>query len=142
MGKSGVRRSPRNQTEVQNQTAKAFVPSNLTLGGQKTFNFGGQSSSSSFVFTAKSETAALSNITNRKPQQQNVSTLGINRKQIGYKPKTGKLMSWADEQKKKREEMAAKTKFGKGRENAKTVIKGVRMNKRTELMMKQRNLAK
>ena len=65
---------------------------------------------------------------------------------MGYKPHTGKLKDWNELQREKRMAMAAGAgKAGgggqaKAAERRQQVIKGVRMNKRAELLLKKRQI--
>ncbi len=86
-----------------------------------------------FTFTARSETPQkkLSNITNKKPATAS-EAVG------GYRPYTGKVKPWNPKKKMmERQQMANKT-LAKSRST--TTIKGVRLNKRTELMLQKRRL--
>ena len=59
---------------------------------------------------------------------------------MGYKPHTGKLKDWNELQREKRMAMAAggRAKPSGAVADRRQVIKGVRMNKRAELLLKKR----
>ena len=83
---------------------------------------------------APSPKAALHNITNKSAPEEN--------KKGSFKPYKGKVQPWnAKETLQKRQQMANRELGGKNiKEKQMSVIKGVRLNKRTELMMQRRNL--
>ena len=154
-----VRRSPRNNAEnnppppSQVQSSNTFVPSNLVVGE---FNFGGvtkRPSNKAFKFTAspaRSAKPALAEKTNNRSKAGSEAAVSVKRP-MGYKPHTGKLKDWNEVQREKRMAMAA-GKAGGGRiggpsggprgsqVDRRQVIKGVRMNKRAELLLKKRQL--
>ena len=148
-----VRRSPRNNAEnnpPQVQSSNTFVPSNLVVGE---FNFGGVSkrlSNKAFKFTARSAKPALAEKTNNRSKAGSEAAVAVKRP-MGYKPHTGKLKDWNEVQREKRMAMAA-GKAGGGRiggpsggprgsqVDRRQVIKGVRMNKRAELLLKKRQM--
>ena len=147
MDKAPVRRSPRN---VENKAPSAFVPSSLTVN-ESNFKFGtsGGNNGKPFVFTATSpkktpsKNKILTNITN-EPGSGKKGAAGFDlkaslAKPLSYKPYTGKLKDFEDK-KKERQAMAAKSKAG-SKAAARNMIKGVRMNKRAELLMQKRNLS-
>jgi hypothetical protein len=133
-----MRRSPRNaeNNPPAAAAAAAFVPSNLVVGE---FNFGGVARKSTgvgkpFVFTA-SPAKVLGNTTNASENTFNLKASLA--KPLAYKPHTGKLKDWSETQKNKRQGMSMKT--GPTATNKqKQVIKGVRMNKRAEMLMLKR----
>ena len=116
------------------------------------FNFGGKTETASkkpFVFKANTKTTRpnttpktnkiLSNITNNK-QPGNEEKQSETHK--GYKPYTGRVKPWnAKDSLKNRQQMASKTGNGNKsiKEKQMSHIKGVRMNKRMELMLQKRN---
>ena len=84
---------------------------------------------------APSPKAALHNITNKSAAPEE-------NKKGSFKPYKGKVQPWnAKETLQKRQQMANRELGGKNiKEKQMSVIKGVRLNKRTELMMQRRNL--
>ena len=145
----GPRRSPRNNAEnnppPSQSSSNAFVPSNLVVGE---FNFGGVVSKQqqganhkAFKFTAKSKAVLAEKTTNNKAGSEAAVPV---KRPMGYKPHTGKLKDWNELQREKRMAMAGKAGGGGGGRAAgvdrRQVIKGVRMNKRAELLLKKRQL--
>lgn len=124
---TGTRKSPRNMpvTEVSKANFN-FSSGNSSQNSQK----------KPFVFKANSISSpatnkVLHNITNSSPD-----------KKTSYKPYTGKLKPWnPKETLKERQQMANKTLGNKTvKEKQMTFIKGVRLNKRTELMLQKRRM--
>ena len=126
------------------------MPSNLVVGS---FNFGGvskqqQGEGKAFKFTASpaKSKAVLGEKTNRKAAAGSESAVPVKRPAMGYRPHTGKLKDWNELQREKRMAMAAGAgKAGgggqaKAAERRQQVIKGVRMNKRAELLLKKRQI--
>lgn len=143
-----VRRSPRNANAENNPPAASsqtkFVPSNLVVSGATDFNFGQKRNSKGpFVFSAAPAKSALAP---QNAAEENKSS-GFNlkaslAKPLGYKPHTGKLKNWAEIQKEKRQQQMAANKMGEAaKKKAANAIKGVRLNKRAELLLKKRNNA-
>jgi len=111
------------------------------------FNFGGNPTTSKkpFVFkankpkveTPKGGNKILNNITNKA-----IGDKKANESQTaGYKPYTGKVKPWnAKDSLKNRQEMAKKVGGKNVKEQQMSHIKGVRMNKRMELMLQKRNI--
>ena len=129
------------------RTKSAITPSKKSLVTEVSkvdFNFSGKDSQPSakkpFVFkaTTATPTKVLHNITNKSPEEKKSIKTG------GYKPYTGKLKPWnAKDSLKNRQEMASKNMSLKNaKDRQMNVIKGVRMNKRMELMMQKRNAQK
>ena len=125
----------------------AFVPSNLVVGS---FNFGGvskqqqQGACKAFKFTASpaKAKAVLGEKTNRKAGAGSEAAVPVKRP-MGYRPHTGKLKDWNELQREKRMAMATGKVGGgnaKAAERRQQVIKGVRMNKRAELLLKKRQI--
>ena len=126
----------------------AFVPSNLVVGS---FNFGGvskqqQGAGKAFKFTASpaKTKVVLGEKTNRKAGAGSEVAVPVKRP-MGYRPHTGKLKDWNELQREKRMAMVAGAgKAGGGNakaaERRQQVIKGVRMNKRAELLLKKRQI--
>ena len=127
----------------------AFVPSNLVVGS---FNFGGvskqqQGAGKAFKFTASpaKAKAVLGEKTNRKAGAGSEAAVPVKRPTMGYRPHTGKLKDWNELQREKRMAMAAGPGMAgggnaKAAERRQQVIKGVRMNKRAELLLKKRQI--
>ena len=158
------RRSPRNflvETNSNNQQRNAeniVVPKNVQIK-KASFKYssrvaGIQSGSSQqqantlFEFTAKgiktlkkAEDKVLSNITNASANSSSrfvIKSKGGLNKPLSYKPHKGKLPEWNPkktlaERKAMAAKVSAKTKNG-------DIIKGVRLNKRAELLMQKRGL--
>ena len=158
------RRSPRNflvETNPNNQQLNAeniVVPKNVQIK-KASFNYSSrvadiQSGSSQqkantlFEFTTKgnktfkkAEDKILSNITNASVNASSrfaIKSKGGLNKPLSYKPHKGKLPEWNPkktlaERKAMAAKVSAKTKNG-------DIIKGVRLNKRTELLMQKRGL--
>ena len=113
------------------------------------FNFGGVVSKQrqganhkAFKFTAAKSKAVLAEKSTNKAGSEAAVPV---KRPMGYKPHTGKLKDWNELQREKRMAMAAgKAGGGGGGRAAKVdrrqVIKGVRMNKRAELLLKKRQL--
>ncbi len=130
---SGLRRSPRHM-EV-----KPFVPTTFTVQG-KNFDFAGTAngkhakSDQPFVFSGTPK--ALQNITNSaldSSASKKVFDLKSSlAKPLPYKPHKGKLKTW-EQKKEERKTMASKTRADVKK------IKGVRLNKRAELLLQKRN---
>ena len=121
----------------------AFVPSNLVVGS---FNFGGvskqqQGAGKAFKFTASpaKAKAVLGEKTNRKAGAGSEVAVPLKRP-VGYRPHTGKLKDWNELQREKRMAMVAGKAGAKAAERRQQVIKGVRMNKRAELLLKKRQI--
>ena len=125
----------------------AFVPSNLVVGS---FNFGGvskqqQGAGKAFKFTASpaKAKAVLGEKTNRKAAGAGSEAAVPVKRPMGYRPHTGKLKDWNELQREKRMAMVAGKAGGgkaKAAERRQQVIKGVRMNKRAELLLKKRQI--
>ena len=154
-----LRRSPRNgSSENQPPAPTAFVPSNLTLNSGTSFNFGARKTqhgmgSTAFVFTASPKTTSksparkenkiLSNLTNTgTPGSAKKGAFNLKAslaKPLGYKPHKGKLKSFEE---KKSDRVAMGTKLGGVSKNKnKSIIKGVRLNKRAELLLQRRGMS-
>jgi len=133
-----TRKSPRNLNPVVTDLSKTdfnFTKKNVVSGteNKKTFVFNASKNQKS--------DQALDNITNKsqkQPQPQEKSKTENNK----YKPHAGKIQAWHP----KASQMAKQKMANRalGGEDAKkkqlSVIKGVRMNKRMELMLQKRNI--
>jgi len=147
---AGLTPGPKSQVKSSATTARKNL---VTEVPKANFNFGGKTETAAnkkpFVFKANTKTARpnttpktnkiLSNITNNK-QPGNEEKQSETDK--GYKPYTGRVKPWnAKDSLKNRQQMASKT--GNGNKSVKekqmSHIKGVRMNKRMELMLQKRN---
>ena len=86
------------------------------------------STSKPFVFSATKKTEPLDNITNKNETK--------------YKPHLGKIKPWnPKETQLERQKMANRALGGEGvKKKQMSVIKGVRLNKRTELMLQKRKI--
>lgn len=149
-----TRKSPRANLSAAKPTSTSVMASKpvVTSVKEASFNFGAAANLSSakpFVFKAQTATPSnkvLHNITN------NTGTPGSTGKRfdlkaslakpLSYQPHKGKLKAWDPKQKAEdRKAMAAKVgRASNVREAAAAKIKGVRLNKRAELMLKRRNL--
>ena len=160
------RRSPRNIDSSINKKAeikepKRFVPSNLTVNSSNfKFSQGNRQANQQKTATPKKPFAfsATQNLKNIKPEkilsnitnspsfnkQTVISQNNFNYKDktvkpsIRYKPYTGKVGQWNpkktfEERKALANKIVTKTKKGE-------IIKGVRLNKRAELLMKKRGI--
>ena len=162
-----VRRSPRNvetggNKNFENRERKGFVPTNITVNAAN-FKFSQGSANRNinqrqavnslkkpFVFSAKENITSvkpekiLSNITNSPSvnriyhQQANLNRKQTSSKPFAYKPYTGKVGQWnpkktLEERKALANKTAPRTKKGE-------LIKGVRLNKRAELLMNKRGI--
>ena len=114
------------------------------------FNFGGvskqqQGAGKAFKFAASpaKAKAVLGEKTNRKAAAGSEAAVPVKRT-VGYRPHTGKLKDWNELQREKRMAMVAGKAGGgnaaKAAERRQQVIKGVRMNKRAELLLKKRQI--
>ena len=120
------------------------MPSNLVVGS---FDFGGvskrqQGAGKAFKFTAspaKSKAVLGEKTVNRKAAAGSEAAVPVKRPAMGYRPHTGKLKDWNELQREKRMAMAGKAGNSKV-EKRQQVIKGVRMNKRAELLLKKRQI--
>ena len=161
------RRSPRNiESDTHNRNAdikgiKKFVPSNITVNTSN-FKFSQgitnrkvnqqttiASPRKPFAFSGKEKLQPnkseniLSNITNSPHLNKHTSnSLHINQKSVKsslpYKPYTGKVGQWNPKKTmEERRALANKTALKSKKEE---IIKGVRLNKRAELLMKKRGI--
>ena len=139
-----VRRSPRIQENIEAKTNQRFAPSNLVVN-EKNFQFGKMSPTKPYVFKATPQNKVLSNITNRSTNVSNAGSAKTNfdlkkslAKPLSYKPHKGKVLS-LDEENKKRETGKKDKQREEIKENSRKMIKGVRLNKRAELLLQRRN---
>ena len=81
-----------------------------------------------FVFSATKKTEPLDNITNKNESK--------------YKPHLGKIKPWNPKERQlEKQKMANRALGGEGvKKKQMSVIKGVRLNKRTELMLQKRKI--
>merc|ERR1712156_4298 len=134
--------TPGSKSQVKSQQ-KSPKKSLVTAVPKANFNFGGKSESTvskkPFVFKGNNQklnspaNKVFNNITNK------ASTVGdkkVTEGQTGYKPYTGKVKPLAAN----RQEMAKKVGSRINKEQQMSHIKGVRMNKRMELMLQKRNV--
>ena len=144
-GGAGGGSKPIQQGKLQNSPKKKLPVTELPKAN---FNFGGSKTDSAttskkpFVFKAKNpnpnspKAKILNNITNKKANEGQTA---------GFKPYTGKVkplpkpLSTKDSLK-IRQEMAKKVGGKNVKDRQMSHIKGVRMNKRMELMLQKRNV--
>ncbi len=156
-----LQQQQKQRLQAHKSPAKAFVPSALAVD-RKNFNFGGRKSEGKtqqpFAFTASPR--VLGNITNTTAAQgqgEQAGTPGKKfdlkaslAKRLPYKPHKGKLRDFEEEKRKermaaasKRPPTAAASAAGPSKAAAGTrvnQIKGVRLNKRAELLLQKRNM--
>jgi hypothetical protein len=133
----GTRKSPRNLPQPP-----------VTEISKANFNFSKVDTKKNFTFKANTPVKILQNLTN-----QSGGTPGSGKKfnlkaslskPLGYKPHTGKLRPWDPKNKVAERQKMAEKSSGKADQSAKShqnsIIKGVRMNKRMELLLQKRKM--
>ena len=122
-----TRKSPRNLNIVTDLAKTSF---NFTKKDTATTKSSTATASTSkpFVFSATKKTEPLDNITNKNDSK--------------YKPHVGKIRPWNPKDSQlERQKMANRALGGEGvKKKQMSVIKGVRLNKRTELMLQKRKI--
>merc|ERR1712223_1286466 len=135
--------TPGSKSQVMSQQISP-KKSLVTTIPKANFNFGGKSESTvskkPFVFKGNNQKLNLpaskvfNNITNKA--STTVGDKNVTEGQTGYKPYTGKVKPLNAN----RQEMAKKVGSRINKEQQMSHIKGVRMNKRMELMLQKRNV--
>ena len=122
-----TRKSPRNLNIVTDlaKTSFNFTKKDTTAKTNPTTT---ASTSKPFVFSATKKTEPLDNITNKNDSK--------------YKPHLGKIKPWNPKERQlEKQKMANRALGGEGvKKKQMSVIKGVRLNKRTELMLQKRKI--